>query len=227
MMSIIIPVFNEEVSIGTLLTFLDSCKRTDDIEIIVVDGGSTDATAQIVKSFGARFFRSPKKGRAGQMNYGASHAKGKILYFLHADTLPPKSFIKNIEKAFFMGYQSGCFRLSFDIPDPILRLYSWFTRFDVDLFRFGDQGLFVEKKLFEQVQGFDEHLLVMEDQEIVKVLKKHSRFKVLQNRVVTSSRKYQKVGILKLQLIFLIIVVLYYSGVRQKTLAHFYREAIK
>lgn len=227
MISIIIPVFNEEATIAELLTFLSKCKGIDKLEIVVVDGGSTDATAKVVSSFGVKFFESPQKGRASQMNYGAVQAKGEILYFLHSDTFPPKDFIEQIKRAVNKGYQSGCFRLSFDIPHPVLKFYSWFTQFDIDFFRFGDQSLFTERELFERAGGFDEKLLVMEDQELVKALKGQGKFKILEDRVITSARKYQKIGVIKLQVIFLMIVMLYYLGVNQITIAHFYRESLK
>ena len=227
MISIIIPVFNEEAAIAELLTFLSRCKGIDNAEIVVVDGGSTDTTAKVVNSFGVKFFESPQKGRASQMNYGASQAKYEILYFLHSDTFPPKNFIEQIKRGVNKGYQSGCFRLSFGISHPVLQFYSWFTRFDVDFFRFGDQSLFTERELFERAGGFDEKLLVMEDQEIVKALKRQGKFKILKDSVITSARKYQKVGVIKLQVIFLMIVILYYLGVNQITIVHFYRESIK
>jgi hypothetical protein len=113
--------------------------------------------------------------------------------------------------------------LTFDSPHPILKFYAWFTRFDVDIFRFGDQSLFVRKALFQKVGGFNENLLVMEDQEIVSRLKSHAQFGIIEKPVSTSARKYQRFGLFRLQLIFTIIVVLFYINISQEVIAHFYK----
>jgi hypothetical protein len=82
----------------------------------------------------------------------------------------------------------------------------------------------VEKQLFEAIGGFDETLIVMEDQEIVRRIKKHARFRVIPDSVTTSGRRYERIGVFKLQLIFTIIVLLYYLGVQQETIVNFYRS---
>ncbi len=225
MISIIIPTFNEEDSISQLITYLIS-HVSEEVEIIVSDSGSSDNTQAIAKKSGARVVESSEKGRGAQMNFGASVAKGEILFFLHADTYPPKSYVKDIKTALQEGYDAGCYRLSFDDNHLLLKFYSWFTRFDIDYFRFGDQGLFIKKSLFEKLDGFKSELLVMEDQDIVIRTKKLSSFKIFSKQVVTSARKYRKVGIMKLQLIFTIILIRYYIGTPQQKLIDFYKKAI-
>lgn len=226
MISVIIPTLNEEGSIGKLIRFLRSCSSEEEIEIIVSDGGSSDGTAEEVQASGARLVVSPKQGRAFQMNYGARNASGKIFYFLHADTYPPKNFVSEIKRSIDKKNEAGCFRLAFDHDHYFLNIYSWFTRFNFDLFRFGDQSLFVTGRLFSLVGGFDETLIVMEDQDMVKRLKKRSGFIVSNQQVITSSRKYQQVGIIKLQLIFTAILVMYYLGISQDKLVKFYHRKI-
>ncbi len=193
----------------------------------MVDGGSRDNTVEIAREYEVSVLTGSGKGRARQMNYGAEHAAGDLLYFLHADTYPPENFMAEILDAFDKGYRCGCFRLSFDNPHWALTTYSWFTRFDVDVFRFGDQSLFVETSLFEQINGYKEQLLVMEDQVIVKNLKKEAEFVILEESVLTSARKYEEIGVFRLQFIFTIIVLLYYTGVSQEVLADFYKKALK
>lgn len=227
MISIVIPTYNEEKSIGKLILHLQKKSAGFVTEIIVADGGSTDRTIDLAREMGASTLKCKNKGRGVQMNEGASVAKGEILYFLHADTITPKNYDQLIIQTYNKGYKSGCFRLQFDVTHWALRFYSWFTRFETTLVRFGDQSLFVERELFERVNGFDESLIVMEDQEIIRRLKKEGPFKVLNEYVVTSSRKYRENGIFRLQFIFGLIFILYYAGVRQQTLVHLYKSLIK
>lgn len=227
MISIIIPAYNEEKKIGDLIAYLHKHCRKEEAEIIIVDGGSTDNTVELAQKKGAVTITSPQKGRAKQMNYGAKNAKGEWLYFLHADTTPPPTYIADIRNAVKTGYDCGCFRLRFDSNQPVLKFYSWFTRFDIDFFRFGDQSLFVKKTLFDQVNGFDEALMVMEDQEIVSRLKAHAQFSIIPKPVFTSARKYENIGVFRLQLIFVLVVFLYYLRVNQHVIMHFYKENLR
>lgn len=227
MISIIIPAYNEEKNIGRLITYLKEIISPDKVEIIVVDGGSRDQTVVEAEKAGAKVVISPKKGRAIQMNFGAEHAKGGVLYFLHSDTRPPKTFINDISRELNKGSGCGCFRLKFDIDHKVLNLYSWFTRFDIDFFRFGDQSLFVKRELFQKIGGFDESLIVMEDQEIVSRLKKHAQFTIIPKQVRTSARKYEVIGVFKLQFVFTCILSFYYMGVPQEVLCHFYQNNLR
>lgn len=226
MISIIIPTYNEESSLPELISYLLSTCPKEKIEIIISDGGSTDNTVECSSGEGVIVLRSPKKGRATQMNYGASVAKGEVLYFLHADSYPPKTLIADIEDSIGQGNDAGCYKLAFDDPHPVLKFYSWFTKFDIDYFRFGDQSLFIKKEIFKKLSGFDEHLIVMEDQVFVRRVKFVAKFEILNDKVVTSARKYRQVGMIKLQLIFSAILILFYLGVPQKKLQLFYRRMI-
>lgn len=227
MISIIVPVINEEEALRKFIPQIMNSISGKDAELIFIDGGSTDETVSICTQSEAKVYRSTQKGRASQMNYGASKAKGRILYFLHVDSIPPISFVDDIIESVNRGCSSGCYRLSFDCDHYILRFYTWFTRFDINLFRFGDQSLFVEKEKFDKINGFDESLKVMEDQQIVRELKKVGKFVVMKKKIVTSSRKYMEVGIIKLQLIFTAVVCLFYFGVSQKVIVNFYRNRLK
>ncbi len=226
--SVIIPVLNEEEHIERVIRKVrERSSYGAEPEIIVADGGSRDQTAEIAERAGARVVYCSRTGRAVQMNIGASAARGDLLYFLHADTIPPHGYTHEIIHAINKGAQSGCFQLRFDGEHPLLRFYSWCTRFNTTLVRFGDQSLFVEAKLFQNIGGFDEHLTVMEDQEIVRRLKNSGSFMLIGKQVKTSARKYKKNGVIRLQLLFTIILVLYYFGVQQDTLIHLYRSLIR
>lgn len=225
--SIIIPTFNEEDRLNRLLPFLQKNSGNSILEIIIADGGSSDHTVPVAEKHGAKTIRCKRKGRAAQMNEAAREAAGPVLYFLHADTFPPKNFDHYINRAIRNGYPSGCFRLSFDDSHPALRMYGWFTRFSLTLFRFGDQSLYVQREHFNRIGCYDESLTVMEDQQIVGELKKESSFKVLEASVTTSARRYKLNGKIRLQFVFLIIVLMYYMGAEQDTLVHVYQSLIR
>ncbi len=227
-LSIIIPTINEEKTIGFLIDEINSRgNQFVEKEIIIADAGSTDNTVQIAEKSGARVVHCDLKGRAAQMNRGARSCSGKVLYFLHADTIPPGLFDKKILASVNSGHLAGCFQLRFNKQNLWYNLYGWFTRFKATWLRFGDQSLYVEKKLFEKISGFREDLILMEDQEIVSRLKKISDFKLEDDYVTTSARRFEVNGAIRLQLIFGLIVALYYMGVRQETLVHIYRTLIK
>ena len=228
MISVIIPVYNEEDYIQSTVERLRKYDEDKLIkEIIVVDGGSTDATVEKAKSEGVIVARSPKKGRAAQMNYGASISTGEVLYFLHADTIPPKGFSKDIITAINKGFSAGCYMLSFDHDHWFLKANCWFTRFDADSIRFGDQSLFVTKTVFINTHGFCEKHIVLEDQDLIKRLKKTSLFTVIRRPVLTSARKYLDNGIYKTQAIFFIIYFMYRLGFPQQKLLATYRKLIR
>jgi len=227
MISIIIPTYNEAAYIKSTIQQLRLYDEDNLIkEIIVADGGSLDPTVSIAKTEGVKIVVSPKKGRAAQMNYGASFATGNILYFLHADTIPPKNFTADITNSIAKGYVAGCFLLSFDHDHWFLKANCWFTRFDVDAIRFGDQSLFVTKDIFELTGGFSEKHIVLEDQHLIKRLKKTGRFTIIKKPVITSARKYLENGIYITQGIFFIIYFMYRLGYSQQKLVTTYRKLI-
>ena len=227
-LSIIIPTINEEETIGLLIDEIKS--RGDKFvekEIIIADAGSRDNTAKIAADSGARVVHCEVKGRAAQMNRGARSASGSVLYFLHADTIPPEHYDRKILMSVRNGFPAGCFQLRFDKQNVWYRLYGWFTRFKATWLRFGDQSLYAEKQLFDRISGFREDLILMEDQEIVSRIKKSSPFRLENDHVTTSARRFEVNGVIRLQLIFGLIVALYYMGVEQGTLVHIYRTLIK
>jgi len=224
--SVIIPTLHEAASLTKLFKKLKNTGELYDAEFIICDASSDEETQTVAQNYGVEVVRSEKKNRAYQMNLGASHASGDVYYFLHADTLPPKGFLDEITNSISDGYDFGCYRLAFDEKHPLLKFYAWFTRFDFDFFRFGDQSLFVKKTLFNKAGRFDESHTVMEDQEIYSRLRNYGTFKLLKKSVCTSARKYKQVGLMKLQLLFSTIFILYYLGVDKETLMHFYQKTI-
>lgn len=197
--SIVIPVLNEGKLVGPLVDYLRQHSSSKNIlEIIFVDGGSTDSTLSILGAKDVIVVNS-KKGRARQLNAGAKQASGTLLYFLHADTLPPSNFDQLILEAHKHGAETGCFRMSFDTNNPILRFFAWLSRINHTLCRGGDQSLFITKTLFATEGGFNEAYRIYEDSEFITRLYKKTRFTILPQEVVTSARKYRQKGWIRVQ----------------------------
>ncbi|WP_394974791.1 TIGR04283 family arsenosugar biosynthesis glycosyltransferase [uncultured Croceitalea sp.] len=224
--SIIIPVLNEAKIIGKLLAHLIKNSSTENIkEILLVDGGSTDATTKVAEPFNITII-SCKKGRARQLNYGAKKATGELLYFLHADTFPPKGFDTLILNAFLNGAETGCFRMQFDSKNPSLRFFAWLSRINHTLCRGGDQSLFITKSLFSKNFGFNEDYMIYEDSEFISRLYKETKFKILPEKVVTSARKYHQKGWLHVQFHFGIIHLKNYLGASPDELYAYYSKKL-
>ena len=228
MISVIICAYNEEQFIaGTVKEIWHKDTGSHISEILVVDGGSTDCTAMEATRAGAKVLQSPKRGRAAQMNFGASHAIGEIFYFLHADSHPPDGFSTDILEAVANNYACGCYQLKFDYNHWFLKANAWFTRFGLSAFHYGDQSLFVTRTVFIRSGGFCEKHIVMEDYEFLKRIRSIGRFNVLGKFVVTSARKYLANGIFYLQSVFVLIFLMYKLGVPQHTLVSTYRKLVK
>ncbi len=224
--SIIIPVLNEERYIVKLIDYILKNASSSNIkEILVIDGGSTDGTIKAALKFDTVVQRS-EKGRAKQMNYGAKHALGEILYFLHVDTFPPKNFDKIIIDAIQNGNEAGCFRMKFDSNSRFLRFFSWFSRINHKICRGGDQSLFITKALFHTSGGYDESYIIYEDNEFTSRLYELTNFKILPDKVQTSARKYEQIGKLKLQFYFGIIHLKNYFGADPEQLYRYYKRKI-
>jgi len=225
-LSVIIPAYNEEAHITETISAVKNRGGHNLHEIIIADGQSSDATVAAARSAGARVVTSPQQGRAPQMNYGAQQASADVLYFLHADSIPPPAFATQVTKAVQAGFPAGCFQLTFDQDHPLLDTYAWFTRFDLDAFRFGDQSLFITSETFDKIGGFRDDHIVMEDNEIVRRIKKDYPFIILDDSVETSARSYRQAGVVKLQLVFVLIYILYFMGVEQEVLASIKSEIV-
>lgn len=231
MISIIIPVLNEAKTIVTLLDYLsENIAEKNETEIIIVDGGSTDGTLESVRAYKNENLTisliSSEKGRAKQMNAGAYEASGDILYFLHADSIPPKKFDTLIRTEIERGNTAGCFRLKFDNPHPLLKFSEWFTRFNFKFCRGGDQSLFVTTDAFNQLGGYNETYSIYEDCEFINRLYDAEGFTIIKDYITTSSRKYTQNGTWKLQYHFTIIHLKKWTGASPQQLSEYYNRYI-
>jgi len=232
MISIVIPVLNESENILKLLTHLSKEASTQNsMEIIVVDGGSTDETSNLVENFSEKsnlktLLITSEKGRAKQMNAGARKATGQVLYFLHADSFPPKDFDNYIQASLNKGADAGSFRMKFDSNHPVLKVSQWFTQFNYKFCRGGDQSLFIKKEVFEQLQGYQESYIIYEDCEFINRIYDGYKFKVINAYLTTSARRYRKNGTAKLQYHFTIIHLKKLLGASPESLSNYYQKHI-
>jgi len=219
--SVVIPTYNEEAVIGFTIEHLS---RNGDVEIIVADGGSRDTTREIAAEAGAVVLNVPG-WRAEQQNAGAARATGRLLLFLHADTLPPDGYADLIRGALDdPSTVAGTFRFKTDGSGISMRLVERLTNIRSSVFQFpyGDQGLFMEKRVFDEMGGFSP-LPIMEDFELVRRLRRRGRIVTLDNPAVTSARRWMRMGVVRTTLINQAMVAGFYGKVPMPALERFYR----
>ncbi len=231
--SIVIPILNEAATISTLLSHLiyNTTNNENVLEIIVVDGGSIDKSHETVNQFSSQQNSIVKlihsnKGRAKQLNAGAKAAKGEILYFLHADSYPPKGYDQDIIKEIEKDNNAGCFRMKFDYKHPWLLFLGWLTQFQSKRCRGGDQSQFITKQLFEEINGYDESYVVYEDNDLVDRLFDINEFVIIPKYVITSARRYREIGVWRLQYHFLNIHMRRWMGASSEDLYRYYKDKV-
>jgi len=223
MLSVIIPTYNEAANIGRLVADLHRYAPPGTVEILVVDAKSPDGTAEVARAAGATVLPAPKPGRAAQLNYGASQARGDVFYFVHADVGIHPGYVATIAAAVAQGHAAGCYRFRFDSPHPLLRINSYGTRFKGIMSRGGDQTLFVTRNLFEQLGGFNERFVIMEDFEIIQRIRRVASFYIVPLDVVVSARKYETNSWLRVQLANLTAFAMYFLKLPPPRIARTYK----
>jgi len=221
LISIIIPTWNEESNIGFLL---DGLVGTPNVEIIVVDGNSSDQTREIAAYHNVRVIQA-SRCRAIQMNTGAREAQGEILLFLHADTCLPKNWGSMVRKALAEpSTAAGAFELAIKGNAKGLRIVERLTNFRARRFQlpYGDQAIFLKADLFRRIGGYCD-LPIMEDFELIRRLRKFGCIVIAPATAVTSARRWQDLGIWRTTLINQAMIIGYLIGIPPALLARLYR----
>jgi rSAM/selenodomain-associated transferase 2 len=217
-LSLVVPVLNEAATLPAQLAALQGL-RTSGTELIVVDGGSGDGTAELARPAADRLLDAPR-GRAAQMNVGAKASRGEVLLFLHADTALPPAADDLIRSAIATGAAWGRFDVRIDGRQPLLRvverMMNWRSRWSS--IATGDQAIFVRRDLFERVDGYPE-LPLMEDIALSKRLKRFAPPACLREQVITSGRRWEKHGVLHTILLMWRLRASYFLGADPQQLA--------
>jgi len=224
-LSVIIPAVDEAGNIGDVV---GRAMSGPDVEVIVADGGSADGTPGAARASGAKVI-STSPGRAHQMNAGAAEATGDVLLFLHADTRLPDGYKRHIEETLSgPGVVAGAFRLSIDSPGLALRIIERLANFRSRRMGlpYGDQGIFLRKRAFDEAGGFPE-LPIMEDYELMRRFKRRGRVALADAAAVTSARRWERLGVLRTTLINQLVIAGYILGVKPQRLKALYRRGLK
>ena len=223
-------MLNEQSRIADALAAFESHARGQGVEVIVVDGGSSDRTAEIARSFDfVRFTVVEPANRGGQMNQGARMATGETLLFLHADvTLPrqsPQQWLDAIRQALADERTlGGCFQICFPADASMsLKLVAWGINLRTRWHRTatGDQAIFVRRRIFEEIGGYQTFPL-MEDVEFFQKMKQRGRVSVLGEKVEISPRRWLKHGVWRTVLLMYLLRGGYWLGIHPATLKRFF-----
>ncbi|MGH7573016.1 MAG: TIGR04283 family arsenosugar biosynthesis glycosyltransferase [Gemmatimonadota bacterium] len=224
--SVVVPTWNEARRLPVLLDALERCSPPP-IEVIVADGGSSDDTADVAAGR-ARLVAAPR-GRASQQNAGARASDGRVLWFLHADSIPPADAVAQVRSALDRGAPGGCFRITF--PDDERRCHRWLgtiaagvnARTRVTRKGTGDQGLFVRRDVFERMGGFPSWPL-FEDVALAGGLARHGRPAVCPGPLVTSARRWMRQGVVRTMLRMWALRAGFLLGVTPERLARHWHD---
>jgi rSAM/selenodomain-associated transferase 2 len=224
--SIIIPVFHEGDKINEAIEYLNRLDSCQDIEIIVVDGTQEKDTLKVIHN--KHIIKiSTEKGRAKQMNGGASVAKGETLIFLHVDTELPTHALRKIQSLIERReYVGGAFDLGINSNKFIFKVIGTLSSLRSRLSRipFGDQAIFIRREYFNQISGYKE-IPLMEDVELMRRIKKSKKkIWIFYDRVMTSPRRWEKEGVIYCTLRNWALQGLYFLGVSPYKLANFYKS---
>jgi rSAM/selenodomain-associated transferase 2 len=223
--SIIIPVLNEDNRINSLINDLKLKLIDSDHEIIVSDGDPKGSTINKIKDPDVIKTLS-RKGRAAQMNNGALKASKNVLLFLHADSILPKDFLSSVKNVINdKNACAGAFDLKIDSCRFLLKIIekSASLRSRTTKIPYGDQGIFIRKDIFDNLKGFSD-IAIMEDIDLMLRLKrKKYKVEITRQKITTSSRRWEKEGIVYCTLRNLTLSTFFYLGVDPSNLSKFYR----
>ncbi len=222
-LTVVVPVLGDAAALSRLLARLDELRPPAD-ELIVVDGGPDDVCATLAQRHGARYLRcAPGRGR--QLATGAAAARGRILWFLHADAWPSADAPAAIERAIAAGAVGGWFRFRFS-GEPaawktlLATLVNWRCR--LGGMPYGDQGLFMLHAAYLAAGGFPDEPL-FEEVPLVRRLRRMGPFRGLSQAIAVSPRRWERDGWLRRSLQNRLLAIGYLLGLSPGTLVRFYR----
>ena len=230
-LSIVVPVLNEAQNIETLLASLfarmPGSPADHGVELIVVDGGSSDDTIRLARAFGDCSVIESAPGRALQMNTGAESARGELVLFLHADTILPDDFLALVTHDFQQSDKAwGRFDVRLSGEHSLFRMIEYMMNHRSRLtgISTGDQAIFVRREIFKQLGGFAE-IPLMEDIDLSKRLKRISKPFCIHQQASTSSRRWEQHGIIKTILLMWRLRLMYFVGFSAESLSLKYRSS--
>lgn len=217
LISIVIPVLNEESQIAAMLAELEAATRGQQAELIVADGGSTDRTVELASRLkGVRIVNCSQANRGLQMNEGVAAARGYVLLFLHADVILPPNALAAIRQVLVdTSIAGGCFQIRFPADaSASLRAVAWGINLRTRLFQTatGDQAIFIRRTVFDELGGYATFPL-MEDIALFNQLKKRGRVVILNEQVEISPRRWLKFGVWRTVLLMYALRFGYWLGI--------------
>ncbi|HTE17248.1 MAG TPA: TIGR04283 family arsenosugar biosynthesis glycosyltransferase [Armatimonadota bacterium] len=228
-LSIIVPVLNEATLVAAFLVHLR--EQAPGAQVVVADGGSTDGTREAVRAAMERWTGNRSlvlvpsaRGRARQMNAGATAATGDILWFLHVDSRLPPGAVESMRRALEdPGLAGGCFRIRIPRPQLVYRVSDSLGNLGVDVFRIalGDHGIFCRRDAFLGLGGYPQ-VALMEDAELYRRLQRRGRVRQLAPAIETSPRRYELHGPCRTTILYCLILGLYVLRVPIPVLARIY-----
>jgi rSAM/selenodomain-associated transferase 2 len=228
LISIVIPVLNEESQIATTLAELETVVCGQQTELIVADGGSVDRTVEVASRFEVvRIVHCGQANRGWQMNEGAAAARGDVLLFLHADVQLPPNALSSIRQSLVDAtIAGGCFQIQFPADaSASLRAVAWGINLRTRLFKTatGDQAIFLRRSVFDDIGGYETFPL-MEDIALFNAMKGKGSVVVLNEQVGISPRRWLKFGVWRTVLLMYALRFGYWLGVHPATLKKFFLD---
>ena len=222
--SIIIPTLDEAEN---LRETLDALRDFDNAEIIVVDGGSADATVAIARDYDVKILHS-QRGRGTQLQTGGAAASGDVLWFVHADTIAPPEAIFEIKKALKDSrIVGGNFTIRFDGERFAAKFLTWlYPQLNLLGLIYGDSAIFVRREIYERIGGFRDYP-IFEDLDFIQRLRKTGEIATLPSIVTTSSRRFEDKSFVLTFARWTLLQILYWLGVSPETLLKIYFPALK
>lgn len=228
-LDIVIPCLNEYANLSKLLPYVLEHSPKGMVNLMVVDSkNSSDSTQSLCKSLNIEYLLANKTQRSSQLNQGANFGKAPFIMFLHADVLPPKTYFEDIIKALYSEYDAGVFAYNFNTKNPLFKINAFATRYDGVFAGGGDQIHFMKREIFNEMGGYDDAYVLMEDFNFYHRLKKENkRIAIVQNCALVSTRKYKRNPFLLVHVVNLYVFACYYLKVPPKKLKAIYTKWLK